>query len=265
MRHRDSGLRRLPPREPLRRNALRRAHRATRPTTCTVALAARTARAATRPRPGRPRNSTTRRKRAFRWSAHTPSSTARCATRRRTSRIPCPATARAVTAPTTRTRRASATACEKCHGSTAWKPTTFDHTRDGHFELRGSHAKLDCTACHTAVVAKQKLGTDCNSCHRTSDAHGGKLGADCARCHGVESWRKGVSFDHDLTPFPARRAARRSTVPRLPRIAVVQGCGARTASAATSATIATRGRWARTARAATRQMAGDTGSSITRK
>jgi hypothetical protein len=94
------------------------------------------------------------------------------------------------------------TGCEKCHGSSAWKPTTFDHTRDGHFELRGSHAKLDCTACHTAVVAKQKLGTDCNSCHRTSDAHGGKLGADCARCHGVESWRKGVSFDHDLTPFP---------------------------------------------------------------
>jgi hypothetical protein len=49
------------------------------------------------------------------------------------------------------------TACEKCHGSTAWKPVSFDHTRDGHFELLGAHAKLGCDACHTAVVAMQKL------------------------------------------------------------------------------------------------------------
>jgi len=93
-------------------------------------------------------------------------------------------------------------ACEKCHGSTAWKPVSFDHTRDGHFELLGGHAELACDACHTAVVAKQKLGTDCSACHRTSDVHGGKLGTDCARCHGVETWRKGISFDHDLTQFP---------------------------------------------------------------
>jgi hypothetical protein len=93
-------------------------------------------------------------------------------------------------------------ACEKCHGTSAWKPATFDHTRDGHFELEGSHAKLGCNACHTAVLAKQKLSADCSSCHRTSDAHGGKLGAECARCHGVETWRKGITFDHDLTSFP---------------------------------------------------------------
>lgn len=93
-------------------------------------------------------------------------------------------------------------ACETCHGATAWRPATFDHTRDGQFELVGPHAKLDCDACHTAVVAQQKLGTECNACHRTNDVHGGKLGTDCAGCHSVERWRQGVVFDHDLTPFP---------------------------------------------------------------
>jgi hypothetical protein len=93
-------------------------------------------------------------------------------------------------------------ACEKCHGPSNWKPATFEHARDGRYELLGSHAKLGCNACHTAVIANQKLGTDCVACHRTSDAHGGKLGTDCARCHGVDAWRKEVNFDHDLTKFP---------------------------------------------------------------
>ena len=93
-------------------------------------------------------------------------------------------------------------ACEKCHGASAWKPATFDHTRDGHFELAGSHAKLDCYSCHTSIVAEQRLGTDCSSCHRTRDVHGGQLGADCARCHGPDRWRSNIAFDHDLTSFP---------------------------------------------------------------
>jgi hypothetical protein len=94
------------------------------------------------------------------------------------------------------------TACEKCHGSSAWKPSTFDHSRDTHYVLPGNHAKLACHTCHTSVVAEQKLGQDCVSCHRTDDPHGGKLGQDCAHCHRVDSWRKGISFDHDRTSFP---------------------------------------------------------------
>lgn len=93
-------------------------------------------------------------------------------------------------------------ACEKCHGKTAWKPATFDHARDAHFELVGRHAKLGCHACHTAVVAQQKLGTECSACHRTDDVHTGRLGTDCSRCHGVEAWGANVTFDHDLTDFP---------------------------------------------------------------
>ncbi len=93
-------------------------------------------------------------------------------------------------------------ACEKCHGTSAWTPATFDHAHDGHFELAGRHAELRCTACHTAVVTSQKLGTDCHACHRTDDVHAGHLGTDCARCHGVAGWRADVAFDHDLAPFP---------------------------------------------------------------
>jgi hypothetical protein len=93
-------------------------------------------------------------------------------------------------------------ACEKCHGTAAWKPATFDHVRDGRYELLGRHAKLDCHACHTGVVARQKLGAECYGCHRSDDAHGGRLGQGCERCHGVEQWRANVEFDHDLVNFP---------------------------------------------------------------
>jgi len=91
--------------------------------------------------------------------------------------------------------------CEKCHSASAWKPTNFDHTRDGKYELLGSHVRLGCHVCHTAPVTEQKLGTNCNDCHRTRDVHSGRLGTDCARCHGTETWRKDVAFDHDLTNF----------------------------------------------------------------
>ena len=93
-------------------------------------------------------------------------------------------------------------ACEKCHVTSAWQPATFDHVRDGRFELLGRHANLDCHACHTGVVAQQKLGTECYACHRNQDAHAGRLGQDCQRCHGVEGWRAGVAFDHELVDFP---------------------------------------------------------------
>lgn len=92
--------------------------------------------------------------------------------------------------------------CEQCHGPTAWLPATFDHARDGEFELRGAHAKIDCDTCHTGVVARQKLGTECSGCHQAQDVHGGRLGQDCAQCHGVETWRGRLQFDHDFTAFP---------------------------------------------------------------
>lgn len=92
--------------------------------------------------------------------------------------------------------------CERCHGNVDWKPAAFDHARDGKFELRGAHAKVGCHVCHSAVVANQKLGTECAGCHRASDVHAGQLGRDCAQCHGVETWRGHLQFDHDFTVYP---------------------------------------------------------------
>jgi Cytochrome c7 and related cytochrome c len=92
--------------------------------------------------------------------------------------------------------------CDQCHHPDAWKPVTFDHDRDGHYQLRGAHAQIDCHACHTAAVAEQKLGSQCSDCHATSDVHAGKLGEECASCHGVDAWRQDLLFDHDLTNFP---------------------------------------------------------------
>jgi len=93
-------------------------------------------------------------------------------------------------------------ACDRCHSSTSWKPSTFDHLRDARFALEGSHSKLDCYTCHTAPVARQKLDRACQSCHRADDIHAGKLGADCQQCHGTQSWAQGVAFDHDFSQFP---------------------------------------------------------------
>jgi hypothetical protein len=96
------------------------------------------------------------------------------------------------------------TKCDSCHAADAkaWKPAHFDHAKDGKYVLEGRHAKLACHDCHTAPVAKQKLGKECVGCHRANDVHGGTLGKQCENCHGVESWKSDIRFDHDLTHYP---------------------------------------------------------------
>jgi hypothetical protein len=92
--------------------------------------------------------------------------------------------------------------CEDCHGNEHWKPADYDHTVRAKFELVGAHAKLGCHVCHSASVATQKLKTDCASCHRALDPHGGRLKGQCDRCHGQDGWRSGIVFDHALSQFP---------------------------------------------------------------
>jgi len=92
--------------------------------------------------------------------------------------------------------------CGECHGNDKWQPVSFEHTRDGHWELSGRHQKVACHSCHTAAVATQKLPTDCATCHRASDVHAGKLGMQCDQCHTTEGWKTSIAFDHDLTNFP---------------------------------------------------------------
>jgi hypothetical protein len=64
--------------------------------------------------------------------------------------------------------------CESCHGVEAFRPAAgFDHERDTPFSLRGAHAKVECTTCHTAtrlvgdgrIVVYAPLSGKCESCH----------------------------------------------------------------------------------------------------
>jgi LSD1 subclass zinc finger protein len=103
--------------------------------------------------------------------------------------------------------------CASCHGNESWRHTPFDHAAKTKFALLGSHARLDCHACHTGTLATQKLPMDCAGCHRGDDVHAGAQKVACDTCHGNDSWRDDLHFDHDLGNFP------------LLGLHVVVGCG----------------------------------------
>jgi hypothetical protein len=94
--------------------------------------------------------------------------------------------------------------CETCHDASSWKRTLFNHDSDTSYALRGKHRAAKCDSCHVGSLYKDKLGTDCVSCHRKDDRHEGKLGPNCASCHQENSWRETGRFDHQRTRFPLR-------------------------------------------------------------
>jgi hypothetical protein len=55
----------------------------------------------------------------------------------------------------------------------------------------------DCGKCY-----EERLGRNCYGCHKFDDVHKSNEGQLCDRCHNVQSWRKEVFFDHDITKFP---------------------------------------------------------------
>ena len=70
------------------------------------------------------------------------------------------------------TRADLASPCERCHTTTDWKPTRFDHARDSTFALDGAHVRLGCVTCHKAetqggqkLVRYKPLRTACRDCH----------------------------------------------------------------------------------------------------
>lgn len=101
--------------------------------------------------------------------------------------------------------------CEACHGTKAWRPSTFSHDADTKFALRGKHRGLKCGDCHTGRLYRDKLGTACVDCHTKDDKHKGGLGRDCASCHTERDWKEGARFDHDKTVFPLRGKHRDAT------------------------------------------------------
>jgi hypothetical protein len=90
------------------------------------------------------------------------------------------------------------TNCSSCHTTSAWKPATFDHNLST-FKLTGAHATMACASCHVNDVYKG-TPSDCYSCHKNDDNHGGRFGTDCGSCHTTSAW-KPATFDHNLSTF----------------------------------------------------------------
>ncbi len=84
------------------------------------------------------------------------------------------------------------TPCQNCHTASSWKPIraipefNHDNTR---YPLRGMHAKVGCTQCHTNMVFT-KVSTQCADCH--ADIHRRQFGTNCESCHTVKGWQVSV-------------------------------------------------------------------------
>jgi len=100
-----------------------------------------------------------------------------------------------------------ATTCETCHSTTAWVPSTFNHSTATTFPLTGAHISVSCSTCHpTGYTA---IPTTCVSCHlatynaTTNPNHvTAKFPTTCETCHSTTNWTSST-FNHSTsTTFP---------------------------------------------------------------
>lgn len=99
------------------------------------------------------------------------------------------------------------TDCQTCHNTTAWVPSTFNHSTSTSFPLTGAHTSLACTVCHTNGYGA--IPTTCVSCHlsnfnaTTNPNHvTAKFPTDCQTCHGTTSWLPSTFNHSTATTFP---------------------------------------------------------------
>jgi hypothetical protein len=91
------------------------------------------------------------------------------------------------------------TDCGTCHTTDGWSPSTYDHNLSA-FQLTGKHINVACASCHVNNVYKG-TPSDCNSCHKKDDKHGGQFGStSCGTCHTTSGWSPST-FDHNLANF----------------------------------------------------------------
>jgi hypothetical protein len=86
------------------------------------------------------------------------------------------------------------TDCGACHSTTAWQPATFDHALSS-FPLTGAHASLACESCH-ADGQFAGLSSACVSCHSDPAYHRGMFGTDCKSCHSTSNWSAKYTGPH---------------------------------------------------------------------
>ncbi len=80
------------------------------------------------------------------------------------------------------------TDCSACHTPNDWDAAEIDHNLFA-FKLDGAHAQVRCEECHQNGVFKDTPST-CVSCHADPDFHVGALGTDCASCHNTSNWNQ---------------------------------------------------------------------------
>jgi hypothetical protein len=90
------------------------------------------------------------------------------------------------------------TDCSNCHGTTGWKPSTFNHNLSA-FKLSGQHVIVSCLNCHPNNIFRG-TSSNCNTCHQKDDNHHGQFGTDCGSCHTTGGW-KPATFNHNLSNF----------------------------------------------------------------
>lgn len=92
--------------------------------------------------------------------------------------------------------------CETCHVEKSWKEIIFDHTKQTKYPLLWKHHEVKCTSCHKGEISKEKLQTNCLTCHKKDDKHKGTLGPKCESCHTEKGWKE-ILFDHaKKTKYP---------------------------------------------------------------
>ncbi|MCP5074245.1 MAG: cytochrome C [Rhodobacteraceae bacterium] len=74
--------------------------------------------------------------------------------------------------------------CANCHNPNGWAHWEFNHDSETDFRLTGSHAGLNCHACHSSQSGlSPKPPQSCVGCHAANDKHKGRFGRQCSRCH----------------------------------------------------------------------------------
>jgi hypothetical protein len=87
--------------------------------------------------------------------------------------------------------------CATCHGTEAWKPATFDHTRT-QFPLTGRHNRVACDQCHKGDL-KTPLSNACSACHKAPANHVAEgYGTACAECHTTNDWAAADARNHSF-------------------------------------------------------------------
>ncbi|MDD4969235.1 MAG: hypothetical protein PHT07_07360 [Paludibacter sp.] len=95
------------------------------------------------------------------------------------------------------------TTCETCHTTTAWVPSTFNHSTSTSFPLTGAHTSVACVACHPTNYAA--IPTTCVSCHLTNynaatnpnhKANPTVFTTNCTTCHNTTAWSPAPLFNH---------------------------------------------------------------------